>query len=272
MNAISTKQQVSNLVYFFERGSGSPLLLVHGVMITGEMFDPVIEDLAKRRRIIVPDLRGSGKSGHLPPPYTVKQQAIDLANLLDQLGIEATDILGYSQGGAVAQQFALDHPKRVNRLILSNTYAYNMATAREKIEGRIVPLLLNILGIRRFAKLVISQGLKQVTRERADWVVNLIADQNPALMKIAWKEALAFDSRRRLGEIQCPTLILAGSNDDAVPMHHTEALHKGIVGSKLSVIEGADHALIWSHPNEFVRAVENFLDAGKNFNDAVVSA
>ena len=72
---------------------------------------------------------------------------------------------------------------------------------------------------------------------------------------------MAFDSRRRLAEIHCPTLILAGSNDVGVPIHHAKMLHEGIAGSRLVVIEGADHALIWTHTHEFARAVNEFLAA-----------
>src|SRR5574341_1209774 len=124
-----------DLLYFTEHGSGYPLLLVHGLMVTGEMFEPVIEHLAARHRVIIPDLRGHGRSRGLPPPYTAAQLASDVARLLDHLSVGSTAVLGYSQGGAIAQQLALDHPQRCDRLILACTYAYNMATFREKLTG-----------------------------------------------------------------------------------------------------------------------------------------
>jgi 3-oxoadipate enol-lactonase len=132
------------------------------MMISGEMFEPVVEHFATRHRVIVPDLRGHGRSRGLPPPYTVTQLASDLAHLLDHLGVDSAAVLGYSQGGAVAQQLALDHPSRCNRLVLACTYAFNMATLREKVEGRLVPLLLYLIGMRSFARLLASQGLTQV--------------------------------------------------------------------------------------------------------------
>jgi 3-oxoadipate enol-lactonase len=249
------------LLHYAEHGSGPPLVLVHGVMITGEMFAPVVEALAARHRLIVPDLRGHGRSRHLPPPYTVPQLAADVARLLDHLGIESAAVLGYSQGGAVAQQFALDYPRRCRCLVLACTYAYNMATMRESIEGRVAPWLVRILGMPRFARLVIAQGLRGVEKTRADWVVRLIADQDPALMIAAWRAAMAFDSRRRLGEIACPTLVVAGADDHAVPFHHAQMLHDGIRRSQLVVIDHADHALIWMRPGELARVVDEFLGA-----------
>jgi pimeloyl-ACP methyl ester carboxylesterase len=255
----------SELLYFTEHGSGPPLLLVHGLGMSGDMFEPIVAPLAKRHRLVIPDLRGCGRSRHLPPPYSVKQQAADLAALLDHLDIASTDALGYSQGGPVVEELALDCPAKVHRLVLSNTYAYNMATIREKMDGHIVPLLIRLLGVRRFVKLIISQGLKQVPKEQAAWVANLIArtwgEADPKSLALAWREAMAFDSRSRLHEIRCPTLVIAGSDDSAVPMHHASMLHDGIAGSKLVVIAGADHALMWSRPDEWLEKVNEFLDS-----------
>jgi pimeloyl-ACP methyl ester carboxylesterase len=251
----------SELLYFTERGSGPPLLLVHGLMVTGEMFEPVIGPLATRHRVIVPDLRGHGRSRGLPPPYHAAQLASDLARLLDHLGIDSMAVLGYSQGGAIAQQLVLDHPKRCDRLVLACTYAFNMATTREWLEGHLAPLLIRLLGMRRLANLVVSQSMLKLDQERANWLAGLMADQDRTLMLTAWKETMVFDSRKRLAEIRCPTLVIGGSNDQGVPIHHAHMLHDGIPGSQLVMIDGADHALIWTHTDEFLHAVDEFLRA-----------
>jgi 3-oxoadipate enol-lactonase len=248
----------SELLYFTERGSGPPLLLVHGLMVTGEMFEPVIGHFATRHRVIVPDLRGHGRSRRLPPPYTATHLAADLARLLDHLDIDSTAVLGYSQGGAIAQQLVLDHPEHCDRLVLACTYAFNMATPREWLEGHLAPLLIRLLSLRRFAKFI-SQATKQLNTERAGWLAGLIADQDQKLMLTAWRETMAFDSRKRLVEIRCPTLVIAGSNDQGVPIHHAHMLHDGIPDSQLVIIDGADHALIWTHTDEFVRVTAEFL-------------
>ena len=251
----------SELLYFSEHGTGPPLLLVHGLMVTGEMFEPVIERFAVRHRVIVPDLRGHGRSRGLPPPYTAAQLAADLPRLLDRLGIDRTAVLGYSLGGAIARQLVLDHPERVQRLVLGCTYAFNMATSRERVEGHLAPLLLRGLGPRRFAKLGVPVMAKQLSRERADWLAGLMADQDRKLMVTARKETMAFDSRRRLREIICPTLVIAASADRAVPSHHANMLHDRITGSQLVIINGADHMLLWTQSDEFVRVADEFLGA-----------
>lgn len=256
---MSSVSALSGQIYFRERGSGPPLLLVHGLMVTGEMFDPVIDHFAARHRVIVPDLRGHGRSRDLPPPYTAAQLAADMSHLLDHLGIASVAVLGYSQGGAIAQQFALDHPTRCDRLMLCCTYASNMATAREKLEGRLLPLLVRVIGPKQIAKLMLLVGAKHMDKQQVAWLAGLMADQDRKLMVTACREAMAFDSRRRLAEIRCPTLVVAGSNDQAVPMHHANQLSDGIADSQLVIIDGADHTLIWTQTAKFLRVIDEFL-------------
>jgi pimeloyl-ACP methyl ester carboxylesterase len=182
-----------------------------------------MEPLARRHWLVIPDLRGCGRSRNLPPPYSVKQQAADLAALLDYLGMASTNALGYSQGGPVVQELALDYPAKVHRLILSNTYAYNMATMKEKMEGHIVPLLVRLLGVRLFVKLMISQGLKQIPKERAAWVADIIAR--------AWGEA----------------------DPKSIPLWH-----RRIEACRNSGCGSCAHA---AHPDEWLEKVSEFLDS-----------
>ena len=248
------------LPYYEEAGAGPPLLLVHGLMVSGRMYDPVRPQLSARHRLVVPDLRGHGRSRTLPPPYTAGALADDLTRLLDHLAIERTAVLGYSNGGIVAQQFARDHPDRCDRLVLGATFAYNMATRREWIEGHVAPLIIRLLGMRRFARLGVSRASMQLDPQQRSWLVELMADQDTGLMLTAWRQTMAFDSREWLGQIGCPTLVLAGSADVGIPVHHARMLAAGLPDARLAVIEGADHTMIWSRTDEFLAAVVDFLD------------
>jgi pimeloyl-ACP methyl ester carboxylesterase len=230
-------------------------------MVSGDKFKPVIGRFANRYRVIVPDLRGLGRSRGLPPPYTAERLAADRSRLLDHLGLESTAVLDYSQGGAIAQQLVLDHLTRCDRLVLACTYSLNLATVREQLEGHLLSLLVRALGMRRFTKLVVWKGAKELGKEPAEWRTSLMADQDRQRMVAAWKETMAFDSRRRLTDIACPTLVVAGSNDRAVPMHHAAMLHAGIPRSQLAAVDGATHSLIWTHPDELVRVTDAFRAA-----------
>ncbi len=247
-------------LFVHQSGAGTPLLLIHGLMASGAMYQPVLPALATHYRVIVPDLRGHGRSGALPGPYRVEQLAHDLAQLLDDLQVDAADILGYSQGGAVAQQFARDYPKRVRGLVLACTFAYNMLSRRERLEGMLSPWLVRILGLRRLARLVIDgTGGRRMPPETARWLQEILAANDKARMVAAVEAMKAFDSRLWLHQITCPTLVIAGAEDTAVPLAHAQMLAQGIPGAQLRVVDGAGHFLILTHTDIFVQAVEAFL-------------
>ena len=111
----------------------------------------------------------------------------------------------------------------------------------------------------RMARLVASQGMKGASAAERQRLTAMICGQDQTQMLEAFRQAMAFDSRPRLAEIRCPTLIVAGEKDRGVPAHHAHALHGGIHGSELKVITGAGHGLIWEKPDELVRTAEAFL-------------
>jgi 3-oxoadipate enol-lactonase len=247
-------------LFVHQSGAGRSLLLVHGLMVSGEMFQPVLPALAKYYRVIVPDLRGHGRSGALPGPYKVDQLARDLDQLLDDLQVDTVHVLGYSQGGAVAQQFARNYPKRVRGLVLACTFAYNMLSRRERLEGMFAPWLVRILGVRRLARLAIeNSGGQRMSPETADWLQGIMSVNETARMVAAVEAMKAFDSRSWLHQIPCRTLVIAGAEDKAVPFAHAQMLTQGIPGAQLRVVDGAGHFLIFTHTDIFVQAVETFL-------------
>ena len=245
-----------------EFGAGQPLLLLHGLMATGDMFRPIIAELAAQHRLIVPDLRGHGRSANLPGPYTTRQMAVDLEYMLDHLSLETVDVLGYSHGGAVAQQFALDHPRRLRRLVLGCTYAHNMLTPREHIEGFLTPLLIGLLGPRFLATEMVRSnagGGPPLPSDVAQWFVDMLGSNRRSQMVAAARDLIVFDSRPRLKEIAAPTLVIAGSDDKAVPIAHARMLASGIPHAELRFIAGAGHTLIWTHPDALVSLVKLWL-------------
>ena len=246
--------QDTQQLFIRQLGNGRSLLLIHGLLVNGEIFEPVLESLSKNYYILVPDLRGFGRSGHLAPPYTVEQHARDLGQLLKALSISSTVVLGYSQGGVVAQQLALDYPNLVSHLVLCCTFAYNQLTWREKIEGLIMPWLIRLLSTKQLVQL-----FKGLTSEQLKQLETIIASNDKSRMVEATKIMLGFDSRHRLRDIKCPTLIVAGGTDTAVPQHHARMLSQGIPNAKLFVIPSAGHEMIWTHGADMMNAVESFL-------------
>jgi pimeloyl-ACP methyl ester carboxylesterase len=105
-------------LHYEEHGSGEPLILLHGGIGAGEMFAPILPDLGAGRRVVTVDLQGHGGTADVDRPLRAELMADDIAALLDHLGLEQADVMGYSLGGLVALRLAIQHPARVRRLVL----------------------------------------------------------------------------------------------------------------------------------------------------------
>src|SRR5438105_11166402 len=105
-------------LYYETHGAGRPLILLHGGLMSGEMFGPVLPQLSERHQVIAPDLQGHGRTADTDRPIDVRLMADDIAALIDHLGLEKPDVVGYSLGGGVALQTAARHPDKVGRLVI----------------------------------------------------------------------------------------------------------------------------------------------------------
>lgn len=111
--------EVNGVNYYYEvRGSGPPLLLLHGGLGSIDMFAPVMPALTAGHTIIGVDLQGHGRTALGDRPFTLQAQGGDMAAILTRLGYGKVDVMGYSMGGGIAFQFAAQHPDRVNKLVL----------------------------------------------------------------------------------------------------------------------------------------------------------
>jgi len=251
-------------LYAEKRGDGAAVVLVHGLMATGEMFRFLAEPLADRFRLIMPDLPGHGHSAQVPGPYTVKAMAARLADTLGSQGIQDAHVMGYSHGGTVAQQLAHDAPHLVRSLALVATYAHNTATRRERVEGWLAPNLVRLLGMRRLAALIARPGTgggPSLTPDQITWLRGMLASNGTAAMAQAAKELSGFDSRPWLGQLRTPCLVVSGGLDTAVPAHHAAMLADGIPGARAVTIADAGHTMIWTHPGRLAEILAEWWDS-----------
>ena len=232
---------------------GVPLVLLHGFTGHRDDFCAVLQDLARTRRVLVPDLRGHGESGRAEGPggYTFLECMTDLLAFLDALGIERCDLLGHSMGGMVAVRFALGCPARLRSLVLMSTSASGLGEeANESLrKGR---------AFAQEAGLVAMQAaMEAVGRADPDPVIELWAERYWAHQRRRYADMdlnafLGFSLEmieqtpvsRRLTEIRHPTSVLIGSEDQGF-LAGADELFAGIAQSTLHTIEGAGH-----HPHE----------------------
>jgi len=270
----STERRASNGIFFQIVGDGEPLLLLHGLLVSGAMFDPLVPLLQSGFRLLIPDLRGHGKSGDLPGPYDVPALAADLDAVITEAGFERCAVLGYSHGGAVAQQLAHTRPARVSRMMLTCTYACNVATFREYMEAQIFRALLTILSPQTLANLAVKPakpkptGAIGLTREQAEWLRTILGANRAAPMRGAVGGLATFDSRPWLKEIAIPTCVIGGADDTAVPRYQFDTLVQGIPGACGQLIERAGHTLIWTHTSELAQIVRARWQATTTKNTA----
>jgi len=125
-------------LYCEETGNGEPLLLISGLSGTTLGREPVRPALGTRFRVISFDNRGAGRSSAPPSPYSTRQMADDAAALLDRIGVARAHVVALSLGGMIAQELALAHPERVDRLVLLATYLRMRPGARRStmLEGQ----------------------------------------------------------------------------------------------------------------------------------------
>ena len=207
---------VNGIDLFYERvGAGPPLLLVHGLGSSGDDWAFQRDDFARVRTVIMPDLRGSGRSTKPTGPYSIAEFASDLWTLVDSLGFADIDILGFSLGGAVAVEMALHSPGRVKKLILCNSLAnYRMDTPKKWYEAKMQLVLVHLLGLKRTAKLIAKRLFPHDDQAPKRQRVIDVLGKNPKHAYLATINALiGWSALERLSELTCETLIIAAEND-----------------------------------------------------------
>lgn len=256
--------RTSDALWVRDVGTGSPLILLHGLGMTGEAFQFLSPRLGATSRLIVPDLRGHGRSAHLPGPYTAEAMAVDLARTLDALGIASAHILGHSHGGAVAQVFARAYPERARSLLLVSTYAVQRVTWWQRMLGQVTPPVISLLGTQPMAWLVRglrpAGGGRHLDTRAAELSARMLAANDRQSLADMLRQSQHFDSRAWLDTLQVPTLVISGDADCVIVPQQAESLARRIPGANLRLLNGAGHALPLTHPSELTRLITTWVD------------
>jgi pimeloyl-ACP methyl ester carboxylesterase len=224
-------------MYYEVHGDGPPLLLLHGAYMTADGMAPLVRGLAARRRVVVPEQQGHGRTADVDRPLTYEQMADDSAALLERLGIEQADVVGYSMGAGIALQVAIRHPARVRRLVaVSASFTYDgMHAAATEMFPTITPEL--------FAGSPMEVEYLRAAPHPGDF---------PKLVeKLVHLDSRPFDWTDEVRGITAPTLIVVGDSDVVRLEHAVELfglLGGGVMGdlagmptSQLAVLPGTSH-------------------------------
>jgi 3-oxoadipate enol-lactonase len=236
------------------QGSGAPLLMIIGLSFSlldwGNKFT---ELLAKHYQLILFDNRDAGLTSPSPRSYSIVDMADDAAGLLDALKIPKAHVFGVSMGGAIAQQFALKYPDKLDKLILGCTMAGGNCSQMGDIGGVMNGNLLDLL----FTPTFIQNHRQELTEFLAETTPMHSRD---AALQRQLQAFASHDTCNTSIDIQATTLIITGDKDIAIPRSNSDLLAAKIPNAKLEIIADAAHGFSYSHPDTTADLIHRFLN------------
>jgi len=262
-------------IYYEERGSGEPILLMPGLGHGAAYFEKTVPLLVDLGRVIAIDPRGIGRSTSHAETYSVEGWAEDVVDLLDRVGAARAHLVGSSLGACVALQAALDSPSRVSSLSLvagfselDRSLELNFRMRIGIIEG----LGLGDVLAAHIAMWTLGRDYINTEAGRAG-VERLFASvrRNSPERYLAFIHAILSYGRlepgqegtrkvtERLGEIRVPTCVIVGEQDILTPVSQSEQMARRIAGAELHVIPGCGHITFTERPAETAAVLRTFL-------------
>jgi pimeloyl-ACP methyl ester carboxylesterase len=241
------------------------LVLIQGMGLDRRGWEPVLRKLCRRFRLVLVDNRGTGHSDRPGGAFSVADMAGDVLAVLDAAGIARAHVLGMSLGGMVAQEVAITHPDRVDRLVLAGTtpgwpLAYPMPAASVRLIASAARLPAEAAR-RRHTENALSA---HTVRHRPEVVNRLIERQGSERADRGAVSAQAVAGARYAGRlrqvrIRARTLVLHGGADTVVDPRNAQLLAGRIPDARLVIFPGLGHLLFWEDPDGFAAAVTSFL-------------
>lgn len=248
---------------FDSGGGGEAVILAHAIGCDARMWQQLAPVLRDRFRVLAFDARGHGGSALTPRPYTLTGLADDFARALDARGIERAHWVGLSMGAMIGQAFALNHPGRLDRLVLANTTSSYGPEGRGMWQARAKAVCEG--GMAAIKDMVMARYFSEGFRASHHEVVEKTARrflEVPAQGYAACCDAIGeLEFSASLGRIGARTLVIAGEMDQGTPVAMSKAIAERIPGARLVVIPGAAHLSAVEKPDEFNALVRQFLAA-----------
>ena len=220
-------------LHYIEKDQGQPLILLHGNGEDHTYFIHQIDHFSKDYRVIAVDTRGHGKSPRGGKPFTIKQFAEDLNDFLNEMNLSKVIILGFSDGGNIAMEFALKHPERVEKLILNGANLFPSGV-KPRYQW---PIVLGYHIAKCFAK------KSEQAKKNAEMLALMVNEPHV--------------DPSELSRLTMPVLVVAGTKD-MIKEAHTKLIYKSLPNAQLNIIEG-DHFVANKNPEAFNKVVDAFL-------------
>jgi|KBSMisStandDraft_5_1062788.scaffolds.fasta_scaffold25532_5 3-oxoadipate enol-lactonase len=240
-----------------KQGQGEPVVLLHGLGSTANVWEPQVRALADRFTLVRYDLEGAGRSPHAGP-LSIDGWVDDLAAILDLHGMTKARLVGHSLGTLILQHFAAKHPQRVEKLVFIGVNRAPPEARRQAIRERVAKVRAE--GIDAIVEAIVKGGLAPHSFESKPEIVAFVREmltRQPTEGYARSCEAMAAAVAADVSGIRAPVLLLAGRDDGISPVANSEGLAADLADARVQVIEQCGH---W-HPIEQPAAVSQALRA-----------
>ena len=259
--------ELENLDMYYEIiGQGDPLVMIRGLGSNVDHWYEQVPTLSKKYQLLVFDNRGIARSSDPGSAFSTRDMAGDTAALMESAGIRSAHVLGYSMGGMVAQEIALNYPEKIKGMILVATDCG--ITQRIKARPEVSRLFSQMVSLGTpEAKLAAAACLyaKHTFESKTEVIehYNEVSMRFPAsqdIMARQWAAVTQHDACSRLQNISSPTLTLTGSEDVLIPPENAKIMAEIIPNARMSTIDDGGHLVLIEQPQQFNQAVIDFLD------------
>ncbi|MBJ3775630.1 alpha/beta fold hydrolase [Acuticoccus mangrovi] len=243
------------------RGAGKPIVFIHGLGWDRRLWAGEAERLAGRYLTVTGDSRGHGLSDKPEGPYSIDMLAADWIGVIDALGLADICLVGFSQGGMIAQTIMRDRPELVSALMLVSTSPASAASTRENMEKRLAAEAVD--GARAAAEIAAASIFSPAWRERhpdtleafLEWRVT--ADQ--AALASATRALYDFDVTGTLPAVAVPTLVVAGVDDVLTKPAGMQKIAELVPGAEYLEVADSGHMIPIEQPAAFSELIDRFL-------------
>ena len=246
-----------------ETHQGTPVVFLHGIGGDGSNWNPQLNALATRYRVVAIDSRGFGASEAKGENLTLEDYADDIRRVLGALEIDRAHVVGLSMGGMMAQALALNAPELVASLVLADTSARadELMATNLKASGEAALLYGMTAVAQMFMPATFCQTAIAENREYVQTFQDAFCATDPQAFNTGLQAIAELDFLDRLDQITVPTLVVVGTDDALTPPEHAKAIAAQIADARLVLLDGAGHMSNLDNADEFTQLLTEFLDA-----------
>ena len=243
-----------------KKGEGKSLVMIHGLGSTGNVWEPLVLELAGKFSVIRYDLEGAGRSP-LSGSLSIDSWVADLVAILDTYAITRARFVGHSLGTLILQHFAVRYPERVAGLILIGVNRAPNEARREAVRQRAAKVRME--GIKSIADMVVKGGLSTYSYENKPELVGFVRElllRQDTEGYAACLEAMASSNAADIARIESPVLVVAGDDDNVSPRANGEQFAKDLKNAQFCSLEKCGHWHPIEQPAALHTAVAAFLN------------